>query len=89
MIVSPSRMPRLCCSLRVVMSSLHLHNRYVPDLSFLGIPSFETKLQRGWQVNLVDESITFATKGEEKMEIPKQKLIKASLAYARELEQIV
>jgi 26S proteasome regulatory subunit N12 len=34
-------------------------------------------------------NITFVRKGEEKMEIPKQKLIAASLAYARELEQIV
>jgi len=45
--------------------------------------------QRGWQVNLIASSITFAQKGEEPMEIPKQKLIAASLAYARELEQIV
>jgi len=45
--------------------------------------------QRGWQINLVAESITFATKGEEKMEIPKSKLIASNLAYARELEQIV
>jgi 26S proteasome regulatory subunit N12 len=37
----------------------------------------------------MDETITFATKSEEKLEIPKQKLIKASLGYARELEQIV
>jgi 26S proteasome regulatory subunit N12 len=34
-------------------------------------------------------TITFARKGEEKMEIQKEKLIAASLAYARELEQIV
>jgi 26S proteasome regulatory subunit N12 len=34
-------------------------------------------------------NITFARKGEEQMETPKQKLIAASLAYARELEQIV
>jgi 26S proteasome regulatory subunit N12 len=40
-------------------------------------------------VNLTASSITFARKGEEQMEIPKQKLIAASLAYARELEQIV
>ncbi|KAF8897386.1 SAC3/GANP/Nin1/mts3/eIF-3 p25 family-domain-containing protein [Infundibulicybe gibba] len=45
--------------------------------------------QRGWQVNLVASTVTFVRKGEEKMEIPKQKLIAASLAYARELEQIV
>lgn len=35
------------------------------------------------------EQIQFARKGEEKIEIPKQKLIVASLTYARELEQIV
>ena len=46
-------------------------------------------MQRGWQVNLSIASITFLRKGEEQMEIPKQKLIAASLAYARELEQIV
>lgn len=46
-------------------------------------------LQRGWQVNLTAETITFARKSEETMEIPKQKLIAANLAYARELEQIV
>ncbi|KAF8639738.1 hypothetical protein AX17_001000 [Amanita inopinata Kibby_2008] len=45
--------------------------------------------QRGWQVNLAASSITFAKKTEEKMEIPKEKLISASLAYARELEQII
>ncbi|TFK43372.1 SAC3/GANP/Nin1/mts3/eIF-3 p25 family-domain-containing protein [Crucibulum laeve] len=45
--------------------------------------------ERGWQVNLSASTITFARKGEEKIEIPKQKLIAASLAYARELEQIV
>jgi len=45
--------------------------------------------QRGWQVNLMAATINFAQKGEESMEIPKQKLIAANLAYARELEQIV
>jgi 26S proteasome regulatory subunit N12 len=45
--------------------------------------------QRGWQVDLTGGSIVFKRKGEEKMEIPKQRLIAASLAYARELEQIV
>lgn len=54
------------------------------------LPLTQTSLpQRGWQINIVEESITFATKGEEKMEIPKSKLIAANLAYARELEQIV
>jgi len=45
--------------------------------------------QRGWEVNLTEGTITFAQKGEELTEIPKEKLIAASLAYARELEQIV
>jgi len=45
--------------------------------------------QRGWQVNLSASSISFAKKEEEKLEIPKEKLISASLSYARELEQIV
>ncbi|KAJ3803048.1 proteasome 26S subunit [Lentinula aff. detonsa] len=45
--------------------------------------------QRGWQVDLSRSLIIFATKGEEQAEIPKQKLISSSLAYARELEQIV
>ncbi|KAJ3517550.1 hypothetical protein NLJ89_g432 [Agrocybe chaxingu] len=44
---------------------------------------------RGWQVDLTGSAIIFKKKGEEKMEIPKQRLIAASLAYARELEQIV
>jgi 26S proteasome regulatory subunit N12 len=48
-----------------------------------------TMLQRGWQVNLTEGMITFAQKGEEKLEIPKEKLIANNLAYARELEQIV
>ena len=33
--------------------------------------------------------IMFAKKGEEKLEIPKDKLITANLQYARELEMIV
>ncbi|KAH8118609.1 COP9 signalosome [Phellopilus nigrolimitatus] len=45
--------------------------------------------QRGWQVNLLEETITFAKKSEEKTVIPKAKLISLNLAYARELEQIV
>ncbi|KAI0265176.1 proteasome 26S subunit [Gloeopeniophorella convolvens] len=45
--------------------------------------------QRGWQVNLTEGTITFSQKGEEKLEIPKEKLIANNLAYARELEQIV
>ncbi|KII94672.1 hypothetical protein PLICRDRAFT_148736 [Plicaturopsis crispa FD-325 SS-3] len=45
--------------------------------------------QRGWEVNLTGGTISFARKGEEQLEIPKQKLIAANLSYARELEQIV
>ncbi|KZT65992.1 hypothetical protein DAEQUDRAFT_768354 [Daedalea quercina L-15889] len=45
--------------------------------------------QRGWQVNLTAGTTTFAKKGEEKIEIPREKLIAANLALARELEQIV
>ncbi|EIM88531.1 proteasome 26S subunit [Stereum hirsutum FP-91666 SS1] len=45
--------------------------------------------QRGWQVNLTAGTISFSHKGEEKIEIPKEKLIANNLAYARELEQIV
>jgi len=45
--------------------------------------------QRGWQVNLTEANIGFVRKGEESLEIPKQRLIAANLAYARELEQIV
>lgn len=45
--------------------------------------------QRKWEVDLINKKISFAKKGEEKLEIPKEKLIAANLAYARELEQIV
>ena len=45
--------------------------------------------QRGWQVDLTAGVITFTQKGEEKLEIPKEKLIANNLIYARELEQIV
>jgi len=45
--------------------------------------------QRGWEVNLTAGTITFAKKGEETMDIPKERIIAASLLYARELEQIV
>lgn len=40
-------------------------------------------------MNLSSGTITFARKGEEKLEIPKEKLIASNLQYARELEQIV
>jgi 26S proteasome regulatory subunit N12 len=46
-------------------------------------------LQRGWEVDLTGAAIIFAKKGEEQVEIPKEKLISQSLAYARELEQII
>ncbi|OSD04380.1 hypothetical protein PYCCODRAFT_1433765 [Trametes coccinea BRFM310] len=45
--------------------------------------------ERGWQVDLTAGKIIFAKKTEEKIEIPKEKLILADLHYARELEQIV
>ncbi|KIP12650.1 hypothetical protein PHLGIDRAFT_123751 [Phlebiopsis gigantea 11061_1 CR5-6] len=45
--------------------------------------------QRGWQVDLTGGTIAFTKKGEEKLEIPKDKLITANLQYARELEMIV
>ena len=45
--------------------------------------------QRGWQIDLTGAMIHFTQKGEEKIEIPKEKLISQNLAYARELEQII
>jgi len=45
--------------------------------------------ERGWQIDLTGGLLRFSQKGEETQEIPKQKLIAASLMYARELEQIV
>ncbi|KAF8528787.1 SAC3/GANP/Nin1/mts3/eIF-3 p25 family-domain-containing protein [Hysterangium stoloniferum] len=45
--------------------------------------------RRTWEIDLMAEQIHFARKGEEKLEIPKKKLIISSLTYARELEQIV
>lgn len=48
-----------------------------------------TSIQRGWQVNPSSETVVFSKKGDEKVEIPKEKLIIAALNYARELEQIV
>jgi 26S proteasome regulatory subunit N12 len=38
---------------------------------------------------LTGSTIRFAKKGEEAIEISKEKLISQSLAYARELEQII
>lgn len=40
-------------------------------------------------MDLNSSTIHFQKKGEEKIEIPKEKLIHADLMYARELEQIV
>lgn len=45
--------------------------------------------QRGWSIDISGEQIIFKKKNEEQIEIPKQRIIAASLAYARELEQIV
>ncbi|KAL4075975.1 COP9 signalosome [Scleroderma yunnanense] len=45
--------------------------------------------ERGWQVDLSAGLIKFVRKSDEQVEIPKQKLVEANLAYARELEQIV
>ncbi|KAI0693566.1 proteasome 26S subunit [Cytidiella melzeri] len=44
---------------------------------------------RRWEVDLSGGKINFTRKGEEKVEIPKEKLISANLLYARELEMIV
>ena len=57
--------------------------------SFEQVINHRTRSQRGWQVDLTAGKITFAKKTEEKVEIPKEKLISANLQYARELEQIV
>ena len=58
---------------------MHLPSTFIDVLS----------VQRGWQVDLTSNTITFTQKGEEKVEIPKEKLISANLLYARELEMIV
>jgi 26S proteasome regulatory subunit N12 len=49
----------------------------------------ELSSKRGWQIDLIGSTIRFAKKGEEMLDIPKEKLISQSLAYARELEQII
>jgi 26S proteasome regulatory subunit N12 len=46
-------------------------------------------LQRGWEIDISAGLVRFAKKDEEALTIPKEKLIANSLAYARELEQIV
>ncbi|KAF9509866.1 hypothetical protein BS47DRAFT_115590 [Hydnum rufescens UP504] len=45
--------------------------------------------QRAWQVDLLNQTVLFVRKDEEKVAIPKQKMIVAALEYAKELEQIV
>jgi len=45
--------------------------------------------QRGWHVDLVNQTVHFVRKGEEKVAIPKKQMIVAALEYAKELEQIV
>ena len=65
-----------------------MRSRLAYSIPFRIIPANKW-LQRGWQISLADESITFKKKEEEKTTIPTAKLISANLAYARELEQIV
>jgi len=69
-----------------LLTFIHVVSVYHAKFCRLGL-TFPIK--RGWQVDLTAGVITFDRKDEEKIEIPKQKLIAASLAYARELEQIV
>ncbi|CAG8494789.1 3736_t:CDS:2 [Diversispora eburnea] len=45
--------------------------------------------ERGWNVIPAEKKIYFATKDDEKVEIPHDNIIKQALNYARELEQIV
>lgn len=72
------------------MNFLLSRHRYlfVSDIGYAGTNTVGV-LQRGWQVDLTAGKISFAKKTEEKVEIPKEKLISANLQYARELEQIV
>jgi 26S proteasome regulatory subunit N12 len=59
-------------------------------LYFRNILSYQLLVsQRGWSIDVSGEQIIFKKKNEEQVEIPKQRIIAASLAYARELEQIV
>lgn len=51
--------------------------------------TFWHRTQRQWEIDLVNQTIHFSRKGEEKVAIPKQKMIVAALEYAKELEQIV
>jgi len=59
-------------------------------LCFRHLPLYSLHVsQRGWSIDIGGEQIIFKKKNEEQIEIPKQRIIAASLAYARELEQIV
>ncbi len=40
-------------------------------------------------MDLVNQTVHFVTKGEEKVAIPKKQMIVTALEYAKELEQIV
>ncbi|KAJ7822712.1 hypothetical protein B0H14DRAFT_3875417 [Mycena olivaceomarginata] len=44
--------------------------------------------ERRWEVNLILGTIMFGPKGKKTMDIPKERIISASLLYARQLEQI-
>ncbi|KAJ7930262.1 SAC3/GANP/Nin1/mts3/eIF-3 p25 family-domain-containing protein [Mycena leptocephala] len=45
--------------------------------------------ERGWELNLTEDTITFAKEGGDTIYIPKQQIIASSLLYARALEHIV
>ncbi|KAJ7876342.1 SAC3/GANP/Nin1/mts3/eIF-3 p25 family-domain-containing protein [Mycena olivaceomarginata] len=45
--------------------------------------------ERRWEVNLILGTIMFGPKGKKTMDIPKERIISASLLYERQLEQIV
>jgi 26S proteasome regulatory subunit N12 len=55
---------------------------------FLGLLCLSVS-QRGWEVNLILGTIMFGPKGKKTMDIPKERIISASLLYVRQLEQIV
>ena len=82
-------MLQLCYSSVIHRSCYPTPSRYVFDSLNRSDPTSYSYLQRGWIVDLTANTITFTQKGEEKVEIPKEKLISANLLYARELEMIV
>ncbi|KAJ7936267.1 SAC3/GANP/Nin1/mts3/eIF-3 p25 family-domain-containing protein [Mycena leptocephala] len=45
--------------------------------------------ERGWEIDLTLGIMTFAPKGHETMEIPKERIIAMSLQYTRDVEQII